>query len=145
MKFILRIDETQEPSVTVVCRKVNRAVEQIEKVCQEDCEEQVLYGYQGDEIMPLELADITCFYTHDNKVFASVGKDSYLTKLRIKQVLELVDDTFLKINQGCVANVKHIEKFSVSLGGALKITFKNGFTDYVARREVKQVKRRFGL
>ena len=145
MRFNLIIDEKQEPSVTIVCKRVNSTVEQIEKLCKNDGDSGLLYGYQEEEITPLELAEVVCFYTHDNKVFASVGKENYATKLRIKQVLELVDDSFIKINQGCVANVKQIAKFSTSFGGALKVVFKNGFTDYVARREIKQVKRRFGL
>lgn len=145
MKFYLVVDEEKEPSVTVVCKRVNSTVAQIEKLCQEMDDDKLLYGYQDDEIIPLELSNVTCFYTRDNKVYASVGKENYLTKLRIKQVLEIVDHSFIKINQGCVANVGQIKKFSASLGGALKVEFQNGFSDYVARREVKNVKRRFGL
>ena len=78
-------------------------------------------------------------------MFASVGDKEYVTKLRINKVLELVDDSFVKINQGCVANASHIQKFGVSLGGALKVVFKNGYCDYVSRRELPNIKRRFGL
>lgn len=146
MKFYLMIDEEKEPSVTIVCPKVTSAVSKIEALCKElDWDEEVLYGYTDEEIFPLSLADVACFFTKDNKVFASVNKTEYATKLRIKQVLELVDDSFVKINQGCVANVKHIEKFTVTFGGTLKVIFKNGYSDYVSRRELKNIKRRLGL
>ena len=105
----------------------------------------MLYGYADEEIFPLSLTDIACFFTRDNKVFASIKDKEYATKLRIKQVIELVDDSFIKINQGCVANVKHIEKFTVTFGGTLKVIFKNGYSDYVSRRELKNIKRRLGL
>ena len=72
------------------------------------------------------------------------GKE-YLTKLRIKSVLEIVDDSFIKINQGCVVNVKYIHSFGVSFGGSLKILLKNGYCDYVSRRELVNIKRRFDL
>ena len=146
MKFYLIIDEEKEPSVTVVCPKATPAVTKIEALCKElDWNEEVLYGYADEEIFPLSLTDIACFFTRDNKVFASIKDKEYATKLRIKQVIELVDDSFIKINQGCVANVKHIEKFTVTFGGALKVVFKNGYSDYVSRRELKNIKRRLGL
>ena len=146
MKFFLVLDEEKESSVTVVCNKVTATVRQIEALCK-DAEEEtgLLYGYADDEILPLELNRVICFYTKDGKVFASVGNKDYAIKLRIKQVLEIVDDSFIKINQGCVANVHCIEKFTASFGGALKVVFKNGYSDYVARREVSNLKRRFGL
>ena len=37
MKFFLKIDQEQEPSVTVVCNKVTPAVTKIEALCQELC------------------------------------------------------------------------------------------------------------
>ena len=146
MKFFLVIDKEKEPSVTVVCGKVTRAVSQIEALCKEDTgETDILYGYLGEEIIPLELPEITCFFTRDNKVFARVNGKDYTTKLRIKDALELVDDSFIKINQGCVASVKRIKKFTASFGGALRVIFEDGYSDYVSRREVARVKRRFGL
>lgn len=146
MKFFLVVDKEQEPSVTVVCDRVTRTVAKIEELCKDYDENEIqLNGYSDDEIVPLELADVACFFTKENKVYASVGKKEYATKLRIKQVMELVDDSFIKINQGCVANVRHIARFSASFGGALKVVFKNGYGDYVSRRELSNIKRRFGL
>ncbi len=146
MKFYLVLDDKKESSVTVVCNKVTTAVRKIEELClsaEENAD--LLYGYADDEIIPLEIPDIACFFTKNGKVFASVGNKEYATKLRIKQVLDIVDDSFIKINQGCVANVNQIDKFTVSFGGALKIVFRNGYSDYVSRRELSNIKRRFGL
>ena len=146
MKFFLIVDENQEPSVTVVCNRVTQSVKKIEELCKDfDGDEGLLIGYEQDEVVPLELAQVDCFFTGDGKVFASSGGKNYATKLRIKQVLELVDDSFIKVNQGCVINTRSIEIFTVSLGGALKVVLKNGFSDYVARRELANIKRRFGL
>ena len=146
MKFFLIVDENQEPSVTVVCNRVTQSVKKIEELCRDfDGDEQMLFGYDGDEVTPLELAFVDCFFTKDGKVFACANGREYATKLRIRQVLELVDDCFVKINQGCVINTQRIEKFTVSIGGSLKVVLKNGFCDYVARREIANIKRRFGL
>lgn len=144
MKFHLIIDKDKQPSVTVVCDRVTCAVQKIEEICKET-DENILYGYTVDEITPLALPDIACFFTRENKLFACVGDKEYTVKLRVKQVLERVDDCFVKINQGCIVNVNQIQTFKVSIGGGLKVVLKNGYTDYVARREVKNIKRRLGL
>ena len=146
MKFFLMLDKEKEPSVTVVCDKVTPTVEKIEALCRDyDEKEEMLYGYIEEEILPLPLADVACFFTKESKVFAVIGDREYAVKLRVKQVEELVDDSFIKINQGCIVNVSQVAKFSVSFGGALKVVLKNGRFDYVSRREVKNIKRRFGL
>ena len=146
MKFFLILDKEKEPSVTVVCDKVTPTVEKMQALCREyDENEAVLYGYADEEIIPLPLADVVCFFTKESKVFAVIGDREYAVKLRVKQVEELVDDSFVKINQGCIINVNQVEKFAVSFGGALKVVLKNGRFDYVSRREVKNIKRRFGL
>ena len=145
MKFYLVIDDGKEPSVTVVCNKVTATVEKIRQLANDETQQQLLYGFDGDEIVPLQLQTVACFFTRDGKVFASVGDNQFATKLRIKDVLEIVDDSFIKINQGCVVNVNFVQRFGVSIGGALKIVLSNGFCDYVSRREVPSIKRRFGL
>ena len=146
MKFFLKIDPNAEPSVTVVCNRVNATVRKIEEFCKEtEADESVLFGYLDEEVVPIDLAEVVCFFTKENKVYALIGDKEYAVKLRIKQVMEMVDDSFIKINQGCVANVRKIAKFAVSFGGALKVVFVNGYSDYVARRETKNIKRRLGL
>lgn len=146
MKFYLVLDDDKEPSVTVVCNKVTATVEKIRELCNDAVSDYIpIYGYIDDEIVPLALACVSCFYTKDGKVFASMDGNDYATKLRIKDVMELIDDSFIKINQGCVVNVHYIQKFAASFGGALRVVLKNGYSDYVSRRELPNIKRRFGL
>lgn len=57
----------------------------------------------------------------------------------------MVDDSFVKLNQGCIANVHCIQKFAATFGGSLRVLFVNGYSDYVSHLELKNVKRRFGL
>jgi len=46
---------------------------------------------------------------------------------------------------GAVKVDELIKKFDVSFGGALTVIFKNGYTDYVSRRQMKIVKERIGF
>ena len=64
---------------------------------------------------------------------------------RLYEIEKSFASDFLKINQSCLINVKEIEKFDVSIGGALRVTLKNGYSDYIARRQLKTVKERLGF
>ena len=41
--------------------------------------------------------------------------------------------------------VTKIKKFESTIGGSLKVIFKNGYVDYISRRELKIVKQRMGI
>ena len=78
-------------------------------------------------------------------MFALTEKGKYRLKSRLYQLEKNLNDNFVKINQSCIANIKKIEKFKASVGGALMVIFKNGYEDYVSRRNLKNVKERLGL
>lgn len=145
MKFLLKLSKDEESSVTVVCAKVTPTIKKIEELCNNEDGNEVFYAYDGNEAILINIKEVNCFFTRDNKVYVSVEEGDYATKYRIKQIVEIVDDSFIKINQGCVVKVDQIQKFIVSFGGALKVTLKNGFTDYVSRRETTNIKRRLGI
>ena len=66
-------------------------------------------------------------------------------KFRLYEIEEVFDTGFVKINQSCIANISKMKKFDVSLGGALRVEFKNGYRDYVSRRQMRAVKERLGI
>ena len=104
-----------------------------------------LIGYENEDIVILNYDDVVCFVSDNNKVFALVGKHKYLIKKRLYQIEEQLDLNYVRINQSCIANIKQISKFSASFNGFLQVHFKNGYSDYVSRRELKNVKERIGI
>ena len=71
--------------------------------------------------------------------------DRLQLKMRLYQLEEKFSDRFVKINQSCLVNMDKIARFDASIGGALMVTLKNGYKDYISRRQVKAVKDRVGL
>lgn len=143
VKYQLIIDENKEESIVITAHEKSDLILEIEKLINNNFVK--IIGYKEDEIYPLELNDIYCFYTADGKVFAKTKKDEYMVKERIYQLEQMCKELFLKINQGCLVNVKKILKFESNLGGFIKVILKNNYSDYVSRRELKNVKRRLGL
>jgi DNA-binding LytR/AlgR family response regulator len=134
------IDKDREEEVIVYAHKRDRLTEEIERLVQDDW-----VGYSDNAVTQLRVADIYCFTVEDNKIYAVTDNGKWQIKQRLYQIEEQLPDTFVRINQSCLANIRGIERFDVSFGAALTVIFKNGYRDYVSRRQVKTVKERLGI
>lgn len=143
MKFRFFIDKSREEEVIVYAHEKTKLVEGIEKLVTENNFE--LIGYADREAVKLDLADVYCFTVENNKIYAVCENEKYLLKLRLYQIEEKLSENFIKINQSCIANIRKIRKFDASFSGTLTVIFKNGYKDFVSRRNVKNVKERLGL
>ena len=105
----------------------------------------VINGFKEKEIFHLKISDIYCFTVENNKVFAITEDDKFFIRERLYNIEKELSNDFIKINKSCIANIKKIERFDATFSGTLMVKFKNGYTDYVSRRSVKNVKERLGL
>lgn len=142
MKFSFIPDKSRE-EVVIYAKEKTTLIEQIENLCKEQKNE--ILGYIDDEIVKLNPEDVYCFIVENNHIYAITDKEKYLVRERLYILEDMIGDGFIKINQSCLANVKAISKFDVSLSCALKVVFLNGYSDYVSRRNIKKVKERFGV
>ena len=144
MKYKLIIDETLEESIVITAHCKNEKIIKIEKIIQDNKQNKIV-GYRLDEKALIDIENVLAFYTKNKKVFIITQNAEYLIKERLYQIEEIIDDNFIKINQGCLINISKILKFDSSIIGTLKVILINGFEDYISRRELKNVKRRIGL
>ncbi len=143
MKFRLFIGKDLDEEVIVYAKSENKLTQEIKRLCEEDDFE--LIGIKDRESVKLDLIDINCFVVEDNKVFALTDKDKYQLKYRLYQLEESLGNNFVKINQSCIGNIRKMKKFDATFSGTLTVKFKNGYTDYVSRRNLKSHKERLGL
>lgn len=142
MKFKFEKDENRS-EVIAYSKEKTELISMIESICFAD--EFPLVGYYENEIKELNALEIECFYTSNEKIYALLDKKSYLVKKRLYELNDLFKDTFIFINQGCLVNLNHIERFEVSIGGSLIVVMKSGYKDYVSRRQIKSIKERIGI
>ena len=143
MKCQIIIDEKREEEVLIYAQKRSSLVNEIERLVESN--NLTIKGTKDDEIIIINPLDVTCFISQNNKVFALIGEEQYKIKERLYQLEEMMDENYIKINQSCLANIKRIDRFSSSLGGAIMVLFDNGYKDYISRRELKKFKERMGL
>ena len=143
MKCTVILDKTREEEIVIYAHQKNEMIFEIERMAQEKPLQ--LTGFLNEEIVRLEPQDIYCFTVEGGRLYAIGESEKYLIKARLYNIEEILDKNFIKINQSSIANVKKIQKFDASISGTLKVIFKNGHTDYVSRRNIKNVKERLGL
>ena len=143
MKCELHIDKNLDEKVLIYAHEQNKAVEEIKSFVEnQDIE---LIGYKDGEIEKLNPNKVNCFIIENSKIYAITDDDKYHVKLRLYNLEEMLGESFIKINQSCIANIRKIKKFDSSISGTLSVVFKNGYIDYVSRRNIKSIKERLGL
>ena len=143
MKCYTYSEETEEEKVLIYAKERTKLIDDIESlVISSDID---LTGTYNEEIVKINVNDVVCFISENNKVFALINDKKYQIRQRLYQIEEMNLNAFIKLNQSCLANKNKIKKFESTIGGALKVIFKNGYIDYISRRELKNVKQRMGI
>ena len=143
MKLQIVINPNRDEEIVIYAKKRAQLINEIEELVKSESVD--LIGFVENEAVKLNLNDVYCFITEDNKVYAMTQNEKYRLKLRLYQLEEKLNKNFVKINQSCIANIKKIDKFKATVGGSLNVIFKNGYVDFVSRRNLKNVKERLGL
>jgi len=143
MNFKILFDKNQEEDLIIIAKEKNEAVEKIEEILIN--ENSTLLGFNENYAEVLKISQIHAFICENSKIYALTDKEKFKIKYRLYQLEEKLPRNFIKINQSNIANINMIENFSATLYGTLAVKFKNGYTDYVSRRNIKKVKERLGL
>ena len=143
MKWSLFINKEKEEEILIYAHEENDLVKDIISLVA--LQDKTINGIYNDEIQMITPSLVSCFISENNKVYALINDKKYLIKKRLYQIEEMMDESFLKINQSCLVNRRKIVKFQTSIGGSLMVILDNGYKDYVARRELKNIKQRMGL
>lgn len=143
MKCTVIVDSTREEEILIYVHKKTAIINEIERMA--TGEESGLIGFFREEIVRFDVKDVYCFTVDNCKLYAVCKNERYLLKTRLCNVEQTLDKNFIKINQSSIANINKIQKFDASISGTLKVIFKNGYTDYVSRRNIKNVKERLGI
>ena len=142
MKFTL-ISDSDKDEVVVYASEENELVKAIRELCER--ENEPIIAYDEKEIYKLSPFEVICFVSDGDRLYAHTERGRLRVKSRLSRIEEELPSSFLRINQSCIANLSMIERFDASFAGTLGVVFKNGYRDYVSRRNLKKVKERVGL
>ena len=111
MKCEIIIDNNCEEKIIVYARDESPLVKEIKRLADES---EAIIGYKDKQIINLNPYEIICVTVIGNKVYAVCENEKFLLKERLYTLEEKLPDTFIKINQSCIANTTKIERFDTS-------------------------------
>ncbi len=146
MKYILKLDQTAEESVTVVAHAPNALTEQIENLLLAYRGADKISAWNEDERIQLSFCDIECIAVIDRRVIAiDKNNERYRLQKRLFELEEILPSYFIRINKSALANENRILRFTTVWNGGVDVIFKCGYKDYVSRRCFSEIKRRFQI
>lgn len=143
MKCTIVIDKEREEEVLVYAHAESELTQEIETLVRG--KDAALIGYTSNAAITLQASDIFCVTIDGGKLYAVTEHERLRMRQRLYALEELLGRDFVKINQSCVVNARQITRFEASRSGALLVILKNGYKEYVSRRQLKAVKERMGL
>lgn len=144
MKFRLIIDRNHDEEIVATVKEKTSLIDYIQVLIEENGNE--LIGYLNNQILKLNINEIECIYTQDNKTYCVYSNSNvYQIKKRLYEVEKVLPPTFIRINKSGIANSKKIKRFVTTITGSVNIEFTSGYSDYVSRRCFAEIKRRYDL
>ena len=144
MRFRLIIDKDAEEEVVITAHERTELIDRIEHLVMQHAGSDRLAVYRDEDLMMIPIHKIECITVEDGK---TVAIDRSGTRYRIKQRLYEVEERlpacFIRINKSTLANENHLERFAVTITGAVDAVFKCGHREYVSRRCFSAIKRRY--
>lgn len=145
MKFSLFLNENREEEVIVYAHNESEVTQRLREIAEREENNQKIIGYSRGEITVIEPSEVFCFFLERGQLIALLEKERVQIKKRLYEIEALLPSNFIKINQSSIANINKIERFGVSIGASMTVLFKNGYRDYVSRRQTRKIKERLGI
>lgn len=92
----------------------------------------------------IELCDILYFDTVDKRTFFYTMEDAFEVNLRLYEVVEQLDDRFIRINKSCILNFDKLDSIEADFGGRIMCTLINKERLSVSRQYAPAFKRKLG-
>lgn len=144
MKFKLIIDKERNEEIIAYVHSESELTRDIENLVLTYAGNSKLLVMGEDDMMYLSFEDIECATVIDRKIYAIDSKgEKYRIKSKLFELEEILPSYFVRINKSSLGNMQKIKRFKSSFNGSVDVEFKCGYVDYVSRRCLGEVKRRF--
>lgn len=147
MKIEIKQDPNyKETTVIILKDKIDEEINSLVTKLSQPASPSVITGFCEDSVTLIQPIEIFRIYTESKKVFAQTKDSNYTLRTRLFELEELLDkNTFVRISNSEIVNLKQISKLDLSYNGTISILLKNNVTTFVSRRYVKQIKQVFGI
>ena len=144
MEYKLVIDKNAPEQIVATVHAPSSLTRQIEDLVRKFSGAEYLVGYIDKETCRLPLSQIECITVIGRRVVA-IAADGvrYGLKERLRDLEERLPTYFIRINKSTLANEHCIDRFCAVFSGGVDAVFRCGYREYVSRRCMSQIKRRY--
>ena len=103
MKCNVYIGTNHEEEINIYSKEKTALVDEIVKIVKSDANEIIAINENKEKFI-VNPIDITCFITFNNKTYVVINNKKYQVKNRLYQYEEMLQDSFVKLNQSCLCN-----------------------------------------
>lgn len=144
MKYKLIIDKQAPEQIVATVHAPSSLTQQIEDLVCRFCGTEHLMGYRDDEMRKLAFCEIECITVLDRKVIAiDADGNHYRISDSLRDLETVLPSYFIRINKSTLANEHRIVRFYTVFSGGVDAVFACGYRDYVSRRCLAEIKRRY--
>lgn len=120
------------PRMTAEVSRLTDAIERTERSSSR------LMGFRGEDVIPLSLDAVLRFHTANKLVYAHTREGTWQVRQRMKDLeASLPAQDFIRINQGEIVNLAHVERMDLSLTASIGLRLRDGTRCYVSRRSLR--------
>lgn len=99
-----------------------------------------IVGIKENNISIINVMEVMSFYSKDQNNYCKTEKGEFRIKKRLYELEESLDkNTFIRISNSCIINVKYIKSFDLSTIGNIIVKFLDGTSENVSKRRISYV------
>lgn len=107
--------------------------------------EQVLWCSKDSDLRPINYRDIFAIQTDNQKLDVSTINSHYTYRKRLSVLKDELNEDFIEASQSAIFNFRHIDHLELQGNGTIDVILKNQQRIPIARRKVKNLKKRLGI
>ena len=108
-------------------------------------EQQVLWCIKNKELKPISYKEIFAIQTSSHGLDVSTKKSHYIYHESLSKLKEKLNDIFIEASQSAIFNFHHIDHLELNDNGTIDVILKNQQRIQIARRKIKNLKKRLGI
>lgn len=99
-----------------------------------------IVGIKENNLSIINVMEVMSFYSKDQNNYCKTEKGEFRIKKRLYELEESLDkNTFIRISNSCIINVKYIKSFDLSTIGNIIVKFLDGTSENVSKRRISYV------
>ncbi len=145
MKVEVEINpKLEEDNITIKVKELSDEVKEIVDKINNIDQNDKLIVMKNEKVYVLEIRTIVSIYASQGKVFIKTETEEYQAKRKLYELEDFLQTkfkNFIRISNSEIINFDMVENLDLSITGTIEIKFKNGYTTYVSRRNIKKIKK----